>query len=175
MENLKSIIRDPFYISILVTTIIALTFFAMGFNSNLNEELAKVDYNLSFFNLLLHNSFLSLLNILGMFTFGIFNLYALFINAFDLGNIINYSIASSGFGYTMRKFLPHAIFEFPSMIISLAMGFVPIFLIILKANNYISTRYTFRYFLRKILFFSIIILILNICAAFMESFVSANL
>ncbi|RBP94387.1 stage II sporulation protein M [Cytobacillus firmus] len=175
MGNLRNIIRDPFYISILLTTMIALLFFAMGFQSGLNEELSEADYKLSFFDLLFHNSFLSLLNILGMFTLGIFNLYALFVNAFDLGNILNDSIASSGFGYSMRKFLPHAIFELPSMIISLAMGFAPIFLIILKANNFISTRYTFWFFLKKVLFFSTIILILNICAAFMESFISANL
>lgn len=175
MVNLKSIFKNPFHLSILVTSLLFIGIFLVGYNSGLTKDLKDVPYDLSFKSIFLHNSILSLINIfLGMISFGIINIYTLFVNAFDLGNILNYSINSNGFWPSMRLFIPHAFLELPSIIMSLSLGFVPIFILILKSTNLIIENFSKKYFFKKIFFLSMLIIILNVLAAFMETFISVN-
>ncbi len=143
----------------------------IGFRSNL-DNLTETTYNISFITLFFHNTILSLVNVLGMFTLGLSNLFFLFVNAFDLGNILNYSIGKNGFIESMRIFVPHAVFELPSMIISLSIGMFPLSFFILKAIGNKSSKLSFIYCVKRITLLFAIVLLLNFFAALMESFVS---
>ncbi|PAF23109.1 hypothetical protein CHH69_17365 [Terribacillus saccharophilus] len=174
MVNLKSIIRDPFYLSIIATTVVFTLILIFGYRSNLNN-IESADYEITFLTLVLHNSLLSLLNIVGLLTFGLLNIYTLFLNAFELGNILNYSVNTNGLNQTLGAFIPHAIFELPSMIISLSLGFVPICFIILKSMDLISSKYSIKMFIKRLVIFTCIVLTLNILAAVVESTLSLHL
>ncbi len=100
-------------------------------------------------------------------------MYTLFINAFDLGNIINYSVGKNGFAESMKVFVPHAIFELPSMILSLSIGLFPLSLMVLRSMGSISDKFSFIYCIKRIILLIGIILLLNVFAALMESLVSA--
>lgn len=174
MVSLKNIIKDPFYLSIILTSLLFLGVSIFGFKSDL-ENLKETKYNITFANLFIHNSLLGFMNMLGVLTLGLYNLYSLFINAFDLGNIISHTIEGTGFTGTMKRFVPHAIFEIPSMIISLSIGFFPMTYMFLKSIGKSLKKFTFAYCAKRIAILYICTLCLNILAALMDSYISGKI
>lgn len=171
MVNLKSHFQKnnlAFKISIILSTIIFFTSSLFGYFINLSFDKAKIYPN--FIDIVINNSVLCFILILGVITLGLSSFILLILNGIYLGSALQYSINSVGLVSTLKLFIPHAIFEIPAIILSASIGFLLITCIVLKGH--FKIKINFKYFLKYFSICILIIAILIILAAFIESTIS---
>lgn len=121
----------------------------VGITSYINSN--NVSYNLQspdFKSILINNTSCLLKNILGVFTLGLTTIVNLIFNGFSHGLMIRTSINIYGISYTIIKIIPHGLFEIPAIIISGAIGLLPlyyIFVYIFKGKVFLNRKHLIKF------------------------------
>lgn len=133
----------------------------------MKDSFVENHLELSFWDIFINNSVVSVLFFLGAITFGLLSFIYLFINGYYIGTTFSYKISSEGLQQTMELVFWHGLLEVPSLILSSSLGFVPLILVIFSAHSRKKIR--IRKYLKYSVVVMILVLILNALAALIES------
>ncbi len=158
-------------VSLVLTITIFLLSSIVGYSIDLGFE--QEEFTATTKEIFLNNTTLCLYLILGMFTFGIMSFILLVINGIYLGSALNYYVENNGFEQMLYKFLPHAIFELPAIILSASIGFYLIVFVIEKGSG--RNNMPAKFYLGHIMKTIVLIIVLLFIAAFMESYISMKI
>ncbi|WP_268748400.1 stage II sporulation protein M [Gracilibacillus boraciitolerans] len=147
-----------------------LFFLGMFFPMDIGKDEGSVE--ISFNELFFHNlraQFTSIL--LGIMTLGIYSLFYMFLNFLLLGMVVTTLNQTESLIDVVQTIIFHGFFEIPAMLLSITLGIFTPWKIILMIKN---KNFNFDS-LRVIFSISILIVILTIIAAFIESLISQNM
>ncbi|KLV22159.1 MULTISPECIES: stage II sporulation protein M [Bacillus] len=134
---------------------------------NMKDSFVENHLELSFWDIFINNSVVSVLFFLGAITFGLLSFIYLFINGYYIGTTFAYKISSEGLQQTMELVFWHGLLEVPSLILSSSLGFVPLVLVIFSAHSRKKIRIS--KYLKYSVVVMILVIILNALAALIES------
>ncbi|MBU3182550.1 stage II sporulation protein M [Clostridium psychrophilum] len=157
-----------------VTLGLFILFTIIGYNTGSNT-LAKIKFtvvNYGFNEIFFNNSKIAIYNYIGIISFGSFNFFSLVTNGISLGSTLNSGIKEFGLYTSLLKFVPHAIFELPAMIISMSVGFLPIAILISKSKKNNCAKVKITYYLKYVVYSFIFVIFLDLIAAVVESSIS---
>ncbi|WP_462413177.1 stage II sporulation protein M [Neobacillus sp. Marseille-QA0830] len=158
-------------ISYILTIFILTLSFIGGYYSE--DTHMKDNMTYSFAKILVNNMTLSFLLFLGILSLGLVNIGLAILNGFTIGSVFSYGVNHWGIFDSLLKIVPHGIFEIPSMIISISVGFLPILLMIQMGRS--KNRINVKFYIKYIFFALLAVCLLNILAALIEANISMKL
>ncbi|MCY7618995.1 stage II sporulation protein M [Bacillus pumilus] len=164
IQYLKKIDRVMIFSIMLSIITLAISFFT-GFN--MKDSFVENHLELSFWDIFINNSIVSIMFFLGAITFGLLNFIYLFINGYYIGTTFSYKISSEGLQQTIDLVFWHGLLEVPSLILSSSLGFVPLLLVIFSAHS--SKKIKIKKYLKYAVVVILLVFILNALAALIES------
>jgi stage II sporulation protein M len=157
--------------SYIIAIIILILSFIGGFNTE--DDFVKTEITYTFTSILFNNLSVSILFFLGIFSFGAINIGLAILNGFTIGSIFSYGVTHLGIWDSLLKIIPHGIFEIPSIIISISVGFIPMLLIIKRSKT--NEKIKIGYYMKYICFALLMVILLNILSAFIEVYITMKL
>lgn len=162
-----------FKMIVLGVSLLSIIFYTLGLIfpvTSLEKEVGSEA--IGFIELLWHNLQVEVISILlGIVSLGAYSLTYLFINFFSMGLITSTLMTESSFTEVLRMFIVHGIFEIPAMILTVALGiYIP-----WKVIEMVKKRQLNGLLLRNMLAIFIVILLLTVLAAYIESIITPKL
>lgn len=167
IKRIDKTILSSYIIAIIILTLS----FLVGYYTE--DNFVKTEITYTFTSIFFNNLSVSILFFLGIFSFGAINLWLAILNGITIGSIFSYGITHWGTFDSLLKIIPHGIFEIPSMLISISVGFLPMLLIVKKSKS--DEKINIKFYLKYVLFALLTVILLNILSAFIEVYITMKL